>query len=119
MGTKEKPGQFDCYETLAPDEPFFVLKGSDPSAALGVLMWAELYRERKQRAGAWTPQAVARYCEAHEVANAMYAYRARQQTVRDEAIPFSATGAVVKLGTARVLDEMAARGVQSKPPGEL
>lgn len=98
MGTKEKPGQFDCYASLEPDEPFFVLKASDPSAAMSVLMWAELYRERKQRAGAWNPKAVARYCEAHEVANQMYEYRARKEAGKDEPIPFTVTrGVPVKL----------------------
>lgn len=40
MGTKEKPGQFDCYEKAEPDEPMFVLLARDPLAAPLVRAWA-------------------------------------------------------------------------------
>lgn len=40
MGTKNKPGAFDCFRNLEPDEPYFVLMARDPSAALLVRMWA-------------------------------------------------------------------------------
>jgi len=40
MGTKEKPGQFDCYANAAPNEPMFVLLARDPSAHLLVGLWA-------------------------------------------------------------------------------
>jgi hypothetical protein len=40
MGTKEKPGEFDCYAAAAPDEPMFVLLARDPSAHLLVGLWA-------------------------------------------------------------------------------
>lgn len=45
MGTKNTPGQFDCYANAAPDEPMFVLLGRDPTAALVVRYWCELRRE--------------------------------------------------------------------------
>lgn len=89
MGTKEQPGQFDCYAALEADEPFFVLKATDPSAPLAVIVWSEHYRERKQRAGAWNERAVARYCEAHQIANQMSEWRARRDQSRDEPVPFS------------------------------
>lgn len=44
MGTKENPGNFDCYHEAAPNEPLFVLLGRDPVAPLLVAMWIELRR---------------------------------------------------------------------------
>jgi hypothetical protein len=40
MSTKNRPGQFDCYAKLDPDEPFFILRGQDSEAADFVEMWA-------------------------------------------------------------------------------
>jgi hypothetical protein len=40
MGTKNKPGEFDCYTAADPDEPMFVLLARDPSAHLLVGLWA-------------------------------------------------------------------------------
>lgn len=45
MGTKNKPGQFDCYANAAPDEPMFVLLARDRHAPVLVKLWA-LLRER-------------------------------------------------------------------------
>ena len=42
MGTKQHPGQFDCYSRAEPDEPMFVLLGRDPSTPLLVETWAVL-----------------------------------------------------------------------------
>jgi hypothetical protein len=42
MGTKNKPGKYDCYDNLDPDEPYFVLMGRDKHAPLLVRMWAML-----------------------------------------------------------------------------
>lgn len=42
MGTKNNPGQFDCYANAAPDEPMFVLLGRDRHAAGLVQLWALL-----------------------------------------------------------------------------
>ena len=42
MGTKLKPGKFDCYAKAAPDEPMFVLLARDPLAAILVRLWADL-----------------------------------------------------------------------------
>lgn len=42
MGTKNNPGQFDCYENAEPDEPMFVLLARDKHAPLLVRVWAEL-----------------------------------------------------------------------------
>jgi hypothetical protein len=42
MGTKNKPGKFDCYANAEPDEPMFILLGRDPMAGALVRMWAEM-----------------------------------------------------------------------------
>jgi len=39
MGTKNNPGQFDCYSKADGDEPIFVLRGKDPVAAGLVREW--------------------------------------------------------------------------------
>lgn len=47
MGTKNKPGDYDCYENAKPDEPMFVLLGRDPVAAFLVALWAEIREQVK------------------------------------------------------------------------
>lgn len=42
MGTKEKPGAYDCYANAEPDEPMFVLLGRDKHAPALVWLWAVL-----------------------------------------------------------------------------
>ena len=45
MGTKNKPGKFDCYHAADPDEPMFVLLGRDPVASLVVRAWIAVREE--------------------------------------------------------------------------
>lgn len=45
MGTKNQPGEYDCYANADPDEPMFVLLGRDPLAGDLVRKWAE-WREK-------------------------------------------------------------------------
>lgn len=40
MGTKNNPGDYDCYAKAEPDEPMFVLLARDPLAATTVRGWA-------------------------------------------------------------------------------
>lgn len=40
MGTKNKPGEFDCYKSALPDEPMFVLLARDPDFERLVRDWA-------------------------------------------------------------------------------
>lgn len=42
MGTKNKPGKYDCYAHAKVDEPLFVLLGRDPMAGTLVRVWADL-----------------------------------------------------------------------------
>lgn len=44
MGSKSKPGVFDCYANAEPDEPMFVLLGRDKCAPVLVQLWAEMRR---------------------------------------------------------------------------
>ena len=48
MGTKEKPGTYDCYGALKPNEPYFLLRGRDPLSAVLVRMWCTLRRLTRQ-----------------------------------------------------------------------
>lgn len=41
MGTKNNPGNFDCYGNADPDEPMFILLARDASAADLVDSWAD------------------------------------------------------------------------------
>jgi hypothetical protein len=40
MGSKNEPGQFDCYANALPDEPMFILLARDPWAPDLVEEWA-------------------------------------------------------------------------------
>ena len=42
MGTKNNPGDYDCYANADPDEPMFILLGRDRYAPLLVSMWAAM-----------------------------------------------------------------------------
>lgn len=48
MGSKNKPGKFDCFAAAHPDEPMFILLGRDRSAGSLVRAWA---KERMVRNG--------------------------------------------------------------------
>lgn len=63
MGTKNNPGDFDCYENADPDEPMFVLLARDPMAPRLVEQWA---RERE-----WAGEKPAKVDEARQCAHAM------------------------------------------------
>ncbi len=45
MGSKNNPGEFDCYDDAEPDEPMFVLLGRDRHAPAVVEFWARLRDE--------------------------------------------------------------------------
>ncbi len=40
MGSKNEPGEFDCYANALPDEPMFILLARDASAPDLVDAWA-------------------------------------------------------------------------------
>ena len=39
MGTKNNPGDYDCYAKADPDEPIFTLRANDPCAPATIRQW--------------------------------------------------------------------------------
>lgn len=68
MGTKNKPGDYDCYANADPDEPMFVLLGRDDRAPALVEQWAAISEARGTEP--------AKVAEARTCAAAMRAWRA-------------------------------------------
>lgn len=77
MGTKNKPGKYDCYQAAKPDEPMFTLLARDPLAPVLVLLWATL-REQAIDAGAKPESDRAKAEEARQCAQAMSDWRRRE-----------------------------------------
>jgi hypothetical protein len=50
VGTKNNPGQYDCYAKAEPDEPIFTLRGKDVSAPYLVQLWTFVRRGEFDRA---------------------------------------------------------------------
>lgn len=69
MGTKDNPGEFDCYANAAPDEPMFVLLARDPVAPEVVEHWVKLRRQRNI-----DDTGDPKHAQAHQVANDMRAW---------------------------------------------
>lgn len=63
MGTKNRPGKFDCYVNADPDEPMFILLGRDPMAGALVREWARMREARHEDS--------LKIAEAHACADAM------------------------------------------------
>ena len=69
MGTKNNPGDFDCYSNAEPDEPMFILLGRDRMAPSLVSLWADVREEHGEDA--------AKVQEARQCADAMRAWLER------------------------------------------
>lgn len=67
MGTKNNPGEFDCWAAAEPDEPMFVLLARDRQAPMIIRHWARMREELGE-----DPAKVA---EAMECADAMEMWR--------------------------------------------
>lgn len=63
-----------CLNHSQPDEPIFVLCARDPVASRIVRGWAERYKEMKLAQGVMTMRQVAKYNEAHALADEMDAW---------------------------------------------
>lgn len=89
MGTKNDPGEFDCYGKADDAEPLFTLLARDHHAPALVRMWAavregdvfeaveqfnELVKGRQWGVDGWGPSP--KTVEAQACADAMEAYRA-------------------------------------------
>ena len=80
MGTKNSPGEFDCYANAEDDEPMFVLLARDNLAAATVRDWAEIYKLNKEHKGHFAERQRAKYDEALRCADAMEAWRVAQDS---------------------------------------
>ena len=67
MGTKNNPGDYDCYANADPDEPMFVLLARDRYAPALVRQWAA----KREMGG----EATAKVAEARQCADAMEQWR--------------------------------------------
>jgi hypothetical protein len=74
MGTKNDPGDYDCYENADPDEPMFVLLGRDRHAPELVLAWATMRENGGEEAAV--------VAEARQCAYNMLAYRQRREEAK-------------------------------------
>ena len=82
MGTKNNPGDFDCYEAAATDEPIFTLRANDPLAPGLVEIWAQQYDSLKHRysvTGTITEEQRKKIQEARQCAEAMRVWKREQQ----------------------------------------
>ena len=70
MGTKNNPGQFDCYANAGDDEPMFVLLARDLSAPETVRSWA-----RRRVIDGLNAKTDDQILEAFECADAMERWR--------------------------------------------
>ncbi len=68
MGTKNNPGQYDCYAHAEDDEPMFVLLARDPLAPILVKLWASMHQLTK-------PDGLFKRGEARRCAKSMTAWR--------------------------------------------
>lgn len=74
MGSKLKPGKFDCYANAEPDEPMFILLARDLTAPELVEQWA-IRRINLISEGRKPGSDVDLVEEARECADAMRAWR--------------------------------------------
>lgn len=74
MGSKNQPGEFDCYTNALPDEPMFILLGRDPDAPNLVEHWAD-GRQADIDAGNRPLSDAAMVAEARECAQKMRDWR--------------------------------------------
>lgn len=79
MGTKLKPGKFDCYANAADDEPIFVLLARDASAPASVEEWANK-RQQDIEAGIKPASDIPMVVEARECARNMREWRAKNRS---------------------------------------
>lgn len=71
MGTKNNPGEFDCYLAADPDEPMFVLLARDVLASDLVYEWARRYEVVASIGDGPTEREVKKIAEARACADAM------------------------------------------------
>lgn len=75
MGTKNNPGEYDCYENAEPDEPMFVLLARDESAPERVREWAGRRLIKELKTGIFRVDVLRKVDEALKCADAMEQWR--------------------------------------------
>lgn len=85
MGTKNNPGEFDCYKAADPDEPMFVLLGRDVTAPKLVLGWA-MDRYAAIASGQKPIDDLPKVLEAIECAKAMIDWRLERRPLQERNI---------------------------------
>lgn len=78
MGTKNNPGQYDCYAKAEPDEPMFVLLARDKLAPALVLAWA-MEQKRLIDEGRRPAEEIDKVGEAMACAHNMIAWQRRNR----------------------------------------
>lgn len=86
MGSKLRPGKFDCHRNALPDEPMFIVLARDPDAASIVRLWAGM-RARRIKAGERPDADEAMVDEAMQCAADMDAWRAENEGVWRQVVP--------------------------------
>jgi hypothetical protein len=76
MGTRNKPGRFDCSYAALPDEPTFTLLARDPDFGRLVREWAKR-RQDAVSCGERPAEDAEQVEEAHEIADAGEEWRRR------------------------------------------
>ena len=74
MGTKNNPGDINCYGNANGDEPIFVLRSTDKSAPAIIRIWACFYKTRKEQENSYGPAEHNKYESALEIARHMEKY---------------------------------------------
>jgi len=102
VSTKDRPGEYDAFETAKPDEPIFGLQGGDPLAALTVMFWAWKARQFARKLGRKKDREhlLRKASAAEEVAWAMRDYRNGQAVVPGERVSYSEDAAPVSVEQA-------------------
>jgi hypothetical protein len=86
MGTKNHPGEFDCYAAAEPEEPIFILLGRDPHAHAAVRKWA-FDRQQLIEFGAKPASDMRMVIEANHCADAMEEYAMKRLAMRKVDMP--------------------------------
>ena len=94
MGTKNEPGDFDCYSKAENDEPIFVLLARDRLAPNVVRKWATQYEMSK--GGVLTSEQVVKLNEALDCANAMDEWYRQNRPIPPDKIEFRGIDALTK-----------------------
>ena len=81
MGTKNNPGNYDCYEKAADDEPIFILRANDPLAPKLVRKWVAMDMGEKKH----TKKTIKKWMNAVHIADDMEKWKRKHVLTGKEA----------------------------------